>query len=684
MFNSNMLLELLEDEKQKQELQGKIEVLTYEEYISERIDKLKYFMDNHKKIFLVAPTGGGKTKTVIELMHYYPDSLNVLLTPSVVQNKQNKGEYGREYQIQSFTGNDSIIRSNFISATYDKAELLTEYLKGRDIKLNLFIDEDHLMVEASNYRMKAIKSVAELTKRADKVVYMTATPNNVRDLLEHDIEIRFEPKVKKNNYSNAQVLYFDKKGAEATLVNHIYLYSKGDRKTILFLDDKEQLQTMKNILVKKGFTDDEVAIISSENRDSKAYQGIINNSLIDDETKVVLATSVLEVGTNINNTNVNVFVYIPKADRLNFNSIEQKIARLRKPGFNFLRICLVDREKEDNKIISFNSIERMLQEEAKENVNLINNSVDTAYKGQPLEVKNDFIDFFLNAPKSLNGVLDTLGMGVIDNVDCRAEINIYKLRRKARQLYDSQFYYDKERLKEELIKIVKTDLWLDDVLVDKNEDNAKEIQEVSQIKKETKQEQEEIIKNAFLELKENELQELFMEKLADVELDTKVCMIEEIYELIKDTKIPSIIKKGQKMNINVSDLIDSIIENGTSQAKNNKRFLEISYINWNKEFKLGNETSFDKILNKEYVYTRKLFDSVALKQGRVTNAKKKALLIQLIENNCIKGFEIKSGDIYKSNKKATQKQCDKILFEVIQSIYLLSSDNKGFKISSLK
>jgi hypothetical protein len=375
---------------------------------------------------------------------------------------------------------------------------------------------------------------------------------------------------------------------------------------------------------------------------------------------------------------MNLFLYIPKSNQLDFISIEQKIARIRKNGNNFLRICLVNRAKEVQ-FLNFNTIKKGLEKKSSEIVNLVNNIIDNQYKDETENIKIQFLEQFLNAPKSIYGLLDTLGMNIIDIVDCRAVINKYKLQRKARQLYNTQFYYIKDKLKEKLTSIVKTDMWLDDVLTEFT-DIKKDVKEINQLKKEIKEDLDKNIKDSFGEIKETGLELLAIDKILDPELDTKICIIEEMYELIKNTKVTNIIKKGCKMQLSAEEVVQSISINGMSLSKNNKCFISNIYMRWNRSLPLGAEVTLEKLPSREFIFTRNLFDEVCKKQGKIPTNKKISLAMQLIELNYITGYTISKGTIYYKNNPITKDKLDKLVSPLIKSIYNISDK----RISSLK
>ena len=127
------MIETIKREKSIEKAAHEVVNLKYSNYISEQKDRIIQEIKDNKRVLITAPTGGGKTKSVIDIMEFFDDRLNIILTPNVIQNKQNAAKYG----VQSFTGNERKIHSKYISATYDKAGTLMNILEEGKYKFNL-------------------------------------------------------------------------------------------------------------------------------------------------------------------------------------------------------------------------------------------------------------------------------------------------------------------------------------------------------------------------------------------------------------------------------------------------------------------------------------------------------------------------------------------------------------------
>lgn len=705
MFNLNVLNQILEKHEEEKALKTEKIPLKYSKYISEKIPEILEIINNNKTTLIEGPTGGGKTRATVEIMKINDDgeSLNILLTPAVIQNKQNAKSY-KDFGIKSFTEYDTKITSNLLSATYDKSNYLVDYLKGKDLKLKLLIiDECQLMVQAINYRKNAIDGIIELSKKADKIIYMSATVNNMEHIFNADKIIKLEPINQIMPYSKSQIIYLNDKNYLSQFIDDIVKFSRIEgRKSFIFLDDKKKIKEIKGILIKKGFKDVEIDVIHSENKDSASYSEIIEKSELPKKVKIVITTSVLEVGTNINTTNLNVFYLCTKRNHLSFNSIEQKTARLRNEGNNILRLYFVDREKPAEYIPSITSIRENLLDQVNGFIEIEEKALNYLGITSPAD-KIRFWEHQLNTPMSIFSTSLPIASRICDiDEEGNPQINPYKLEKLTIELYDSLFYYNKEKLRERLESIIKCDLWLDDVVM-------REVEEIPELKeneillKEEKEHTKNMFRACISEIIEDDLGEILLEKVLDSDLNTGIGAVEEVYSFISEnTKAVNLIKEGYKQNLEINEILDFLLEHGDNRQKFLKLIKIKENINLNRALPIGSDVTLEKVPRKEYVFTRNQLDQVCKKREKVTNQIRYNLMIMLIENNFFGGyyknkFEIIKGDIVYKGKEATSKGAkqkntpkkvtsttiDKITNELIQSIYNTSLDRKYLKLTSL-
>lgn len=688
------MIETIRKEKSIEKAVHEVVNLKYSNYISEQKGRIVHKINENNALLLDAPTGSGKTNLVNNIMEFFDDRLNIIMAPNVIQNKQN----AKEYNVQAFTGNEKNIRNKNISATYDQARKLINKIKEGKYKFNLYIDECHLIVDSINFRERAIEDMLELSEMADKVIFMSATNYYMRDgIIKYDIELNMQPVEKRNNIDKAQIMLLDSKNADGLLINQLYESSKDTgKKTALFYNDIDKLLSIKTVLVKtKGLKDEEIAVIRSKDRteyDQEVYDNIISDSEIPEQTKIILTTSVLEVGTNIKANNVNIFVYIPNSKHLDFNRIQQEVARFRvgtgQITNNTLKVCLPCSEIKNKLIKLFDKIKKELRKEGEETVEYITNYINHIHKNDTKKAKNEIMKKMLAFPKSTFNLLEKTSLGFIelDEENGVLVINELKLQHKAKQIFESQFYHNIPELGKELKSRLNVNTWLEPVYI-KGENFKEEVKAIKTAKKDLKEEKKDITKETLEQIKEYELEYFFVQKV----INPEVCQsdfIENAYKKLKDTHIPMLTREGETIGIEPQDMVNSFIENGDSKAKNRYVFKSYEYIMFNNDYPIGEEIP-PKEVKKEFLYTRKVLDEVCKKQGRITQSLKQSLLIEFVKHNVIKGYKIVKDKVCKDKKNdsgdqpkpLSKKEIDKLVMPIIALVYNLSGDNR---ISSLK
>ena len=145
---------------------------TIDKFIGEFQTRINSFINkNILRQLLVAPTGTGKTTSIIKYADANPDKKIVLLCPtqSLVDNIQMDNPnltcgYGAEFLSYNKT-------NNFIVTTYDSIE------KIEDVDLYI-VDEAHLTCSHSSFR----DVIPMIFQTQTKVVFITATPEIIEDL----------------------------------------------------------------------------------------------------------------------------------------------------------------------------------------------------------------------------------------------------------------------------------------------------------------------------------------------------------------------------------------------------------------------------------------------------------------------------------------------------------------------
>ena len=249
------------------------------EYIS---NVYSFIKTEVKEKLIVAPTGTGKTYTIIQFAKAHPHLRLALLCPtqSLVKNigKQYKDVpcgYGAEFlDYHRFT--------NFIVTTYDSIERL----ENMDC---VFIDEGHQMASDGSYR----KVIAKILESDFKKVFISATPEIIEDYIPEQLVFTIDRPMQ-------QVKIFSGKYNVKHTIKDIITNNKGINKTILIrINSKEVIEevyeSFKPILkdrIARIYSDEKNVLYDNQNVDvvDNLKAGKFSN------VDVVLCTSIYDAG----------------------------------------------------------------------------------------------------------------------------------------------------------------------------------------------------------------------------------------------------------------------------------------------------------------------------------------------------------------------------------------------------
>ena len=235
-----------------------------------------------KEKLLVAPTGTGKTYTIIQFAKDNPDLKLALLCPtqSLVKN------IGQDYtDVPCGFGIDFLEHNrftNFIVTTYDSIERL------EDMDY-IFVDEGHQMASDGSYR----KVIAKILESEFKKVFISATPEIIEDYIPTRIDFQIHrPK--------QQVKIFSGKYNIKSTITDIINNNKGINKTILIrINSKEVIEevyesfkpTLKDKIA-RIYSDEKNVLYDNQNVDVVDNLKVGKISNVD----VVLCTSIYDAG----------------------------------------------------------------------------------------------------------------------------------------------------------------------------------------------------------------------------------------------------------------------------------------------------------------------------------------------------------------------------------------------------
>lgn len=370
----------------------------FENYLSDNsnITKsiIKTLQQNGKQTFLFAPTGSGKTYTMIhevfqQTKNNNHDTVNFICVPNHSQAKQIEQEYHipalvggeNKKEIQYYIDEDlqlHLINQTY-SCVYDKvSEIITfiEYLQQHqyNIKVNLVIDEAHSL-SAAKFRNHALqllqKTIQLVLNHHGSVLYTTASAEAMA-WISFDNYIfctQKNPKTKFNSLkvyiNNDKTISFHKFMIETLHQNGNGIVRLNDK--TLQTKTKKELEELQHTVEKvngdeKGYTVDENDQITYNN---DLLDAVVNHSTLPN-VDYSICTSMLDAGQNITGIgdeklqpkDFHAYYIINNYHNLNLLNIQQFANRLRFPfdSYQIIYCNLNVNEKLNKKFYSLNSL----------------------------------------------------------------------------------------------------------------------------------------------------------------------------------------------------------------------------------------------------------------------------------------------------------------------------------------
>ena len=262
---------------------------TIDKYIGEFQTNINSFINNNsKQQLIIAPTGTGKTTSIINYADSHPLKKIVLLCPyqSLVDNIEKDNPnltcgYGAEFLSYKKT-------SKFIVTTYDSIE------KIEDVDLHI-VDEAHLLCSHSSFR----DVIPLIFQTQTKVVFITATPEIIEDLFpkynNKDYILEFDI-----NRPKKEVKIFSGKYNVRQTIKDIITNNQNPSKTVLIRVNSKSviddiMQTFKPSLKEKIaciYSDEDNVLYQNQDKDKikELKKGKIS------DLDFILCTSIYDVG----------------------------------------------------------------------------------------------------------------------------------------------------------------------------------------------------------------------------------------------------------------------------------------------------------------------------------------------------------------------------------------------------
>lgn len=326
-------------------------------------DVAKEILCRNQRVLVDSSTGSGKTTSFLNAFKELESEkkhFHIFATPTIALTLQNAGKH----QVMSIKGQTKNLFQNvyqyvksgrrvFIS-TYDMTPILIEFLRKieKQITFTLVVDEYHKIVSdyELSYRYEAIKNLYEVSKQAKSFVGLSGT---IDDIYKNEFEavIKIDNGNPQSPCQDFAVYTYEKKeNALAELVQLIEIWIT-KRKLLIFIQSKKKIEQLKKVLQRKKI---KVRTINANSKSNLTYKQLVDTETIDPDVQVVLTTSVIADGVNIQNEmNWEVMAVCNDfSDLFNYSSIKQISNRLRNPYRRF-SLFMQEPKKKDHQLFQF-------------------------------------------------------------------------------------------------------------------------------------------------------------------------------------------------------------------------------------------------------------------------------------------------------------------------------------------
>ena len=305
---------------------------TIENYVSEQLEQVLNYSDQHKKVAIQAETGTGKTTSFLKDFHTLrPNARILFLVPLTVIIEQNR----KEYQEQGFKGvfldgsstnldHVEALSNGFVFATYEQG---AKVLEKTDFDY-IVIDEVHQTLLANSYKYSAISDITYRIENSNAVrIGLTGTANNIFKNIGYKL---LQVKRKEQEPTKINVVYSNIQAYSIALSHILNTNVKG--KAIIRLNEIKTLNLLKKDAVQSGrYKANEVLILHSDTDIKKGadYKQLAHHRKFSDKIKLVLTTSLIDEGVSINQKGFTDVVFIETNYNPRPEPIKQFFARFR-------------------------------------------------------------------------------------------------------------------------------------------------------------------------------------------------------------------------------------------------------------------------------------------------------------------------------------------------------------------
>lgn len=331
------------------------EVITVQKYINTydlSLSLLKAKARQGEIVLAIAPTGCGKTYSIINMLKRDKETKSIFIVPNAANVEQIKVEYNIPGAWGDIPVAAELEKGNVVVMTWNKFESLnSEILKDYIV----ILDEVH-QTYIEMFRRNTINKLYENLSACKGQIHITATPNKIdfnvySYILEYVQEVQTKYNVKV--YSNV----------DDNEINSIIRRSK---KFGLFMNDINYLN-----FIKSSNLDKRIGVITSSTKElSSAYKEIMTKSTMK-SVDGICNTSVLTAGVNIKEPDMTDIIIVGQKD---IATIKQYVARFRE--LKEVNVHIFNKfENEESKVYNLEWLVSVVTSDVQDRVNIFNRHI---------------------------------------------------------------------------------------------------------------------------------------------------------------------------------------------------------------------------------------------------------------------------------------------------------------------
>ena len=326
-------------------------------------DIVNLLNDEERRILLVSDTNSGKTYATIHACKKYleehEDSFVYFAAPTRALASQICSKYGLGDSLQDDNQAYKLVKkaiendSRIICGTYDKAQQVLRFLQTQ-CKLNLaiIVDETHNEVSSFQFRAQTINKLFNManSERVIKFVGLTGTPQEI-DLSHYDKRVLIKADKKEIAKELLFVQYNNESLFTSVTTQIISQEVKQGSKVLCFVNNKKEIEIIRLALKKHCIT---ASAITADTRKSRTYNSLLETELFPFNTSVLLATTAICDGINIQNSEDYSCVIAPRrisAPFFNLSLIKQASNRFRRTYKRLIIPLAINEDIEDERLL---------------------------------------------------------------------------------------------------------------------------------------------------------------------------------------------------------------------------------------------------------------------------------------------------------------------------------------------